>query len=204
MQNFNKIPVASAGMKIGLFGGSFNPPHQGHVHVSKTAIRKLGLDQLWWIVSPGNPLKNHDDLLPLAERLARCRRLTRHPDIRITAFEADFRLRYTADTVELLRQRRPQAQFVWVMGADNFSSFHRWDRWKIIANNVPLAVIDRPDSTTSPNSSSATHALARYRVDERDSRLLAHIKPPAWTFIHSRRSYLSSTQIRNRPQTNHT
>ena len=197
MKKFRKIPVASPGMKIGLFGGSFNPPHQGHVQISRTAIRKLGLDQLWWIVSPGNPLKDHSELLPLEERLEKCQAITSHPDIRITAFEAQFNLRYTADTVKLLARRRARASFVWVMGADNFANFHKWERWLEIANQIPLAIFDRPDSTTSPNSSSATHALAPYRVDERDSRLLANIQPPAWTFIHGPRSYLSSTQIRN-------
>ena len=192
-----KIPPASKSMKIGLFGGSFNPPHRGHLHVSKTALHELKLDQLWWMVTPGNPLKDHDKLLPLEERLLRCQQIASHPDIHITAFEANYDLRYTADTLKLLLKRRPNANFIWLMGADNFSTFHLWDRWREIANMIPLAIIDRPNSTTSPDSSSATHALARYRIDEGDAGLLADLKPPAWTFIHARRSYLSSTQIRD-------
>ena len=194
----NKIPASSAGMKIGLFGGSFNPPHLGHVHVSKTAIRKLHLDQLWWLVSPGNPLKDLHNLPGLEERIAMCHKINTHPDIKITGFEAAYDFRYTADTIKLLANRRPNIQFVWVMGADNFSNFHLWDRWQTIAGQIPLAIIDRPNSITSPNSSSATHALAKYRIDERDSPLLANLKPPAWVFIHARRSFLSSTFIRNK------
>ena len=188
-------------MKIGLFGGSFNPPHQGHVHVSRLALRSLQLDQLWWIVTPGNPLKNHNNLLALPERLAMCAQITTHRDIRITAFEAAYNLRYTADTLELLARRRATANFVWIMGADNFASFHHWDRWRDIANLVGLAVIDRPRtgpaSGPSSHSNLATHALAKYRLDESDAGLVADLQPPVWTFIHGKRSYLSSTQIRN-------
>ncbi|MCF6320313.1 MAG: nicotinate-nucleotide adenylyltransferase [Rhizobiaceae bacterium] len=184
-------------MKIGLFGGSFNPPHSGHVHISHIALRRLGLDQLWWSVSPGNPLKNNHNLLPLPQRLKLCQELVDHPAVRITAFEARFNVRYTADTLEVLTTRRPCVNFVWVMGADNLTDFHKWDRWRNIADRVPLAVIDRPGSTMSPNSTSATSSLSRFRVDERDGQLLAGAKPPAWTFIHGPRSFLSSTQIRN-------
>lgn len=184
-------------MKIGLLGGSFNPPHMGHVQVSELALRRLQLDQLWWIVSPGNPLKDNDNLPALPERLAMCRQIAAHPDIRITAFESEFNLRYTADTLELLTRRRALANFVWIMGADNFANFYHWDRWRMIADLVPLAVIDRPESTSSPNSSAPTHALARFRIDESDARLIAAMRTPVWTFIHGRRSYLSSTEIRN-------
>jgi len=192
-----KIPPTAKAMKIGLLGGSFNPPHAAHVHISRIALRTLGLDQLWWIVSPGNPLKNNDDLLPLAERLRLCQELLSHPSMKVTAFEARFNVRYTADTLKILTSRRPRVNFVWVMGADNLADFHKWDRWRKIAKLVPLAVIDRPGSTMSPNSTSATSALASFRMDERDGQLLAETRPPAWTFIHAQRSFLSSTRIRN-------
>lgn len=193
-----KIPPTAPGMKVGLFGGSFNPPHSGHVHVSRIALKKLELDQIWWMVSPGNPLKNNANLLPLEERLNLCNDITTHPDIRVTAFEAKFSVRYSADTLQILTGRRPATQFVWVMGADNFGNFHHWDRWRKIAQLVPLAIMDRPGSTMSPNSTPATHALSKFRLDERDACLLADAQTPAWTFLHSPRSFLSSTQIRNK------
>lgn len=195
-KKYFKIPPASRGMRIGLFGGSFNPPHQGHLHASLTAIKKLQLDQIWWLVTPGNPLKQQNNLAGLTERILKCQRIATHPDIRVTAFEASYNFRYSADTISLLKRRRPAANFVWVMGADNLANFHKWDRWRDIVQLMPLAIIDRPNSTTSPNSTSATHFLSRYRVDERDSSLLAGGITPAWTFIHGQRSFLSSTQIR--------
>ena len=192
-----QIPPTTLGMKIGLFGGSFNPPHKGHLLVSKIALRKLQLDRIWWIVTPGNPLKDTHQLLPVAERIALCRKLVHHPDICITAFEIGFNNRYTADTVAILTGRRPSVHWVWVMGADNLGSFHRWNRWRDIARDIPLAIIDRPGSTMSPNSTPATHSLSKFRLDERDAKLLAGTSPPAWTFIHGPRSHISSTQIRN-------
>lgn len=183
-------------MKIGLFGGSFDPPHSGHLHVSKLALKRLGLDQLWWIITPGNPLKNHSGLAPVQERISACSKMITHPNIRICAFEAKLNSRYTADTIEALRKRRPTANFVWVMGADNLAQFHRWDRWQTIANEVPLAIVDRPGATVSPNSTPATQTLSKYRMDEVDARLLPGTPPPAWVFIHGPRSYLSSSQIR--------
>lgn len=196
-RNPYQIPPASSGLRIGLFGGSFNPPHRGHLHVSLTAIRQLQLDQLWWMVTPGNPLKQGNNLSGLNERLLQCQTIARHPDIKVTAFEASYNFRYSADTIRLLKQRRPRAKFVWVMGADNLANFHHWNRWRDIVQSVPIAVIDRPNSTATPNSTSATHFLAKYRIDERDSRLIAGLNAPAWTFIHGRRSFLSSTQIRS-------
>ncbi|MCP4183494.1 MAG: nicotinate-nucleotide adenylyltransferase [Hyphomicrobiales bacterium] len=192
-----QIPPASRGLRIGLFGGSFNPPHRGHLHVSLTAIRKLRLDQLWWLVTPGNPLKQQNNLPDLKERLLQCQCIARHPAIKVTAFEASYNFRYSADTISLLKQRRPTAKFVWVMGADNLANFHKWDRWHDIVQSLPLAIIDRPDSTAIPNSTSATHFLAKYRMDESDSIVLADSDAPAWTFIHARRLFLSSTQIRD-------
>ena len=197
-RNPYKIPPAAKGMKIGLFGGSFDPPHSGHLHVSKMALKRLGLDQLWWIITPGNPLKNHAGLAPLEKRISACSKMINHPDVQICAFEAKFHSRYTADTIEILRLRRPGAKFVWVMGADNLAQFHQWDRWQTIANEVPLAIIDRPGSTVSPNSTPATQTLSKYRLDEDDARLLAGAQLPAWVFIHGPRSYLSSSQIRRK------
>ncbi len=197
-RNPYQIPPTSPGMKIGLFGGSFNPPHMGHVHVSETALQALELDQIWWLVTPGNPLKDHKQLLPLNERIARCRELAQNPSIRICAIEDKYNVRYTADTLAILNSRRANVNFVWVMGADNLAGFHHWERWREIANHTPIAVIDRPGSTKSLRSSRVAQTLAQFRLDERDASLLATSKPPAWTFIHAKRSYLSSTKIRDR------
>ncbi|HZV20147.1 MAG TPA: nicotinate-nucleotide adenylyltransferase, partial [Hyphomicrobiales bacterium] len=122
-------PHAEIGMRIGLLGGSFNPPHAAHRQISLTALKRLGLDQVWWLVTPGNPLKDHGDLAPLAERVALCRVLARHARIRVTAFEAAIGTAYTACTLRYLRRRFPGVRFVWLMGADNLASFHRWNEW---------------------------------------------------------------------------
>ena len=183
-------------MRIGLLGGSFNPPHDGHVHISEMALARLDLHQVWWLVTPGNPLKDHAGLPGLRERLALCRALATHPGIRCTGLEAAFNVRYTADTLDILTRRRPAARFVWLMGADNLADFHRWERWRDIAATVPIAVFDRPGSTLAFHSAKAAHALARFRIDEADAPLLATRQPPAWTFIHGARSALSSTALR--------
>ena len=193
-----RIPPAPAGLRIGLFGGSFNPPHEGHVLVAETALRALRLDRVWWMVTPGNPLKDHGDLAPLAERIALSRGIARDPRIVVTAFEAGHRVRYTADTVALVRARRPAVRFVWLMGADGLRSFHRWQQWRTIMRCVPIAVVDRPGHTLSHLSSKAAIAFAAARVDETDAALLPGMTPPAWTFLHGPRSAASSTEIRGR------
>lgn len=191
-----KIPHAERGMAVGLFGGSFNPPHSGHALVCETALRRLRLDRIWWMVTPGNPLKDTRGLLPLAERIAMSEKIANDPRIEVTAFEASYRIRYTADTLALLAKRYPEINFVWLMGADNMRNFHKWQRWQAIAATFPIAIIDRPGSTLSFLSSRMAIALQQARVDESDAAMLAHMKPPAWTFIHGPRSSLSSTALR--------
>ncbi len=183
-------------MRIGLFGGSFNPPHEGHVHVSELALIRGELDQVWWLVTPGNPLKDHSELAPLQERINVCREIIENPKIRITAYEAKHKVRYTADTLRLTKALRPRLNFVWLMGADNLASFHKWQDWREIARMMPIMVLDRPGSTLSYLSAPAAISLSRYRVDEDDASRLAVMKPPAWTFIHGPRNGLSSTQLR--------
>lgn len=192
-----KMPHAARGMAIGLFGGSFNPPHAGHALVSEIAMRQLRLDQLWWVVSPGNPLKDIRQLAPLSERIRLCEKINRDPRVKITAFEASHHIRYTADTLALVKSRNPGVDFVWIMGADSLRDFHRWERWREIALTFPIAVIDRPGSTLSFLSSAMAKTFDYARVDERRAPRLAHMKAPAWTFIHGPRSSLSSTAIRN-------
>jgi nicotinate-nucleotide adenylyltransferase len=191
------MPRVEQGMAVGLFGGSFNPPHEGHLLVAETAIRKLRLNQLWWMVTPGNPLKENSKLANLSKRLAWCGDQISDPRIKLTAFEAAHRLRYTAQTLKFILSRNRGVNFVWIMGADNLADFHRWQDWQDIANTVPIAVIDRPGSTLSYLSSIMAQTFDHARVDEDDASALARMKPPAWTFIHGPRSPLSSTAIRN-------
>ncbi|MBX3566627.1 MAG: nicotinate-nucleotide adenylyltransferase [Rhizobiaceae bacterium] len=190
------MPHVEKGMQVGLFGGSFNPPHAGHSLVAEIALRRLGLDRLWWMVTPGNPLKSGRDLAPLAERLRLAEAISTNPRIQVTAFEAAHRLRYTADTLALVKARNPGVDFVWIMGADNLRDFHRWQRWRQIAMTFPIAVIDRPGATLSFLSSVLAKTFDYARVDEADASRLARMKAPAWTFIHGPRSSLSSTLLR--------
>ena len=191
------MPHAEKGMAVGLFGGSFNPPHRGHALVAEIALRRLRLDQLWWIVTPGNPLKDSSELAPLSERLKLSEAAARDPRIKVTAFEARHSVRYTADTLALIKARNPGVDFVWIMGADNLRDFHHWQRWREIALTFPIAVIDRPGSTLSFLSSVVAKTFDYARIDEADAPRLARMKAPAWTFIHGPRSSLSSTAIRN-------
>ncbi|MFC3161798.1 nicotinate-nucleotide adenylyltransferase [Ciceribacter thiooxidans] len=190
------MPHVEPGMVIGLFGGSFNPPHEGHLLVAEIALRRLGLHQLWWIVTPGNPLKNRTALPPLSHRLELCEALVRDPRIKVTAFEQTLGTSYTAETLAFVKRRNPQVNFVWIMGADNLKSFHRWQHWRRIATTFPIAIIDRPGATLSYLSSKMARTFSRARIDEDDAAVLWKNEPPAWTFIHGPRSSLSSTALR--------
>ena len=193
---YARMPLAGTGQRVGLFGGSFNPPHEGHVHVCDLAMQRLKLDWIWWLVTPGNPLKDHSQLAPLDERLAACDAITGDPRMKITAIEAGLPTSYTADTLIHIVGRNPHINFVWLMGADNLGQFHHWERWQDIAALMPIAVIDRPGSTMALHSAPAAVTLARYRRDESDASMLPGASTPAWTFIHGPRSTLSSTAIR--------
>jgi nicotinate-nucleotide adenylyltransferase len=185
-------------MKIGLFGGSFNPPHAGHRAASLLALRRLGLDRIWWLVTPANPLKNAKDLGPLVLRLEAARKIADHPRIEVTAIEAAIGAAYSFETVQYLKRRCPGVHFIWLMGADNFRSFHLWQRWRDIAKLVPIAIIDRPCFTFNAGSGRAGLALARRRLQEEKARALAMTKPPAFVFLHGPRSAASSTALRGR------
>ncbi|MEZ2131665.1 MULTISPECIES: nicotinate-nucleotide adenylyltransferase [unclassified Sinorhizobium] len=191
------MPHVERGMVVGLFGGSFNPAHEGHALVAEIAIRRLRLDQLWWMVTPGNPLKDRNHLAPLAQRIAGSEALASDPRIKVTAFEAALGVRYTADTLERVKARNPHVHFIWIMGADSLKTFHKWQRWQEIARTFPIAVIDRPGSTLSFLSSKMTKTFAFARVDEDDAGVLWKKPAPAWTFIHGPRSLLSSTALRD-------
>jgi len=196
---FVRTPPALPGQRIGIMGGSFNPPHDGHLIVARTALRRLRLDQLWWVVTPGNPLKSHDRLAPLPQRLAGCRALIGGDRrMHVTAFEADLGSPYTARTLQFLTQRYPSTRFVWVMGADNLAHFHRWQNWRGIARLMPFAVVDRPEWRLKALASPAAHSLSRVQRPESSAGRLAVVPAPAWTFLTSKLSSLSSTALRGR------
>jgi nicotinate-nucleotide adenylyltransferase len=191
-----RLPPHSPGLRVGLFGGSFNPPHRGHVHASELALKRIGLDRIWWLVSPGNPLKETKDLPPLASRIKAARALARDPRILVSGLEAEIGTRYTYDTVLYLRRRCPDVRFVWIMGADILAQLHLWQRWREIAELVPLAVIDRPGATSPTLRTPAAHWLARYRLAEAEAAFLPQAEPPAFVFLHGPRIDISSTLLR--------
>jgi nicotinate-nucleotide adenylyltransferase len=191
-----RLPPFAPGMRIGLLGGSFNPPHGGHALITRLALRRLALDRVWWLVTPGNPLKSLTGLAALKARVDAARRLDVGPRVIVTDIEAQIGSRFTYDTLLWLRQRAASVNFVWIMGADNLRQFHLWRHWREVADLVPIAVVDRPGSTLKAISSPAGAALAPWRVPERDATRFAAMRPPALIFLHGPRSWLSSTALR--------
>ncbi|MDR3470062.1 MAG: nicotinate-nucleotide adenylyltransferase [Xanthobacteraceae bacterium] len=192
------LPHFAGGMRIGLLGGSFNPPHAAHRAVSLFAMKRLKLDRVWWLVSPGNPLKDTSTLHQLNERAAAAEAVADDPRIAVTCLEAVIGTRYTSDTIAYLRRRCADVRFVWIMGADNLAQFHRWRQWRQIVGQVPIAVIDRAPQGIRALASPAAQALSPYRLNERQAGLLATHEPPAWTFLTGMKLDLSSTALRNR------
>lgn len=191
------IPVHTTGLRVGLLGGSFNPPHQAHRAISLFALKRLKLDRVWWLVTPGNPLKDVSALPDLTERMTAARAVADDPRIEISDVESVIGTRYTADTLRHLRMRCPGVDFVWIMGVDNLAQFHRWQRWRDIAGHMPIAVIDRASQGLRGMASPAALALARDRIPERDAALLPGLPPPAWVFLTGLKLNASSTGLRN-------
>jgi nicotinate-nucleotide adenylyltransferase len=191
------LPFHSDGMRVGLLGGSFNPPHLAHRAVSLFAIKRLKLDRVWWLVTPGNPLKDNGALHMLEERAEAARRMANDPRIDVSCLESVIGTRYTVDTVNYLRRRLSGLRFVWIMGADNLAQFHRWQHWQRIASQMPIAVIDRPPQSFRALTAPAAQALARYRLPENEAGRLADYRPPAWVFLSGLKMNLSSTGLRN-------
>ena len=186
--------MAARNMRIGLLGGSFNPAHEAHREISLTALKRLGLDQVWWLVTPGNPLKDPSKLASLESRVEMARKMARHPRIEVTGFAGGSA--YTIDLLAELKRRFPGVNFVWLMGADNLAQFHRWRAWEEIFAAVPMAVLDRPGLRLKARASKAAQRFALYQVDESDAGGLARLEPPAWTILSHRLSGLSSTELR--------
>jgi nicotinate-nucleotide adenylyltransferase len=184
------------GQRIGLLGGSFNPAHDGHRQISVTALKRLGLDAVWWIVSPANPLKTTGELAPLGERLAEARRVASHARIAVTSFETELPTAFTVGTLRFLRRRHPATRFVWLMGADNLVSVHRWQAWQDIFQLMPVAVLDRPGWRLRAAASKAAGLFRRSVLPEERAATLARRPAPAWTFITLPLSPHSSTEIR--------
>jgi nicotinate-nucleotide adenylyltransferase len=185
-------------LRIGLFGGSFNPPHAAHRAASLLAIKRLQLDHVWWLVTPGNPLKDVRGLPPLDARIDAARRVAGHPRIHITGIEAALGTRYTRDTLAKLIHRYPGVRFVWIMGADNLPAFHRWRNWRAIARMVPIAVVDRADDGLNAVAGIAPQAFAAARIPESEAGILASLQPPAWVYLHGLKSPISSTDLRQK------
>lgn len=196
VRNGLSLPPHSPGMRIGLFGGTFDPPHKAHLGATLLAMKRLGLDRVWWLVTPGNPLKDTSGLAPLPQRIAAARSLTRHPRIDVSGIETVIKTRYSHDTLSWLVRRCPGVRFVWIMGADNLRSFHRWQRWREIAKLVPMVVVDRLGPSLYAPASPAAHALAYAKIPEFDARTLPDRKPPVWSYLHGLKSPLSSTALR--------
>ena len=182
-----------------MLGGSFNPAHGGHLHISELALKFLDLHQIWWLVSPQNPLKPVDGMAPFPVRLEGARRIA-ETDPRILVTDLESRLassRYTADSLKALRRRFPRPRFVWLMGGDNLVQIPKWQRWPEIFRTVPIAVFDRPSYSLKALSGPAAKRFARYRVPASDERRLAEMEPPAWVFFHTRLDDRSATRIRS-------
>ena len=190
------LPPFQPGMRIGLYGGSFNPAHAGHRHVALTALKRLKLDRLWCLVTPGNPLKDISGLPSLSERIRATADIMDHPAVAVTGLEAKAGTRFTAATLDWLHHRTKGCHLVWVMGADNLKQFHKWQRWQGIMVQIPVAIIDRPGYSLAPLYATAAHHFAQFRLSDDDAGALATLDRPGWTFLYGPRSDLSSTSLR--------
>lgn len=191
----HQFPYAAPGQVIGLLGGSFDPAHSGHAHITREALKRFGLDRVWWLVSPGNPLKTRGPA-PLQTRIAQACKVMQHPRVEITDIEAKLGTRYTAQTLTRLQMMYPKVRFVWLMGADNMAQFHLWQDWRGIMESVPIGVLARPGQRISARMSRAAGLYASYRIPGRFGHLLALSQAPAWCFVNVPMNSASSTAIR--------
>ncbi len=189
------LPYVARGQRIGLLGGSFDPPHKGHVHITLEALKRFGLDQVWWLVSPGNPLKDRGPA-KLERRMAAAAQIMDHPRVHITDFEARVGTRYTAETLAVLQHKCPHAQFVWLMGADNLAQFHLWRDWQEIMARVPVGVLARPGDRIEARTAKAAQVFKKARLQPKQSRQLSRVEAPAWAFANIPMREISSTDLR--------
>lgn len=192
------MPLAFPGMRIGLFGGSFNPPHHGHRHVSEVALKRMQLHRVWWLVTPGNPLKGRAGLETIAEREVAARKAAGHPRMIISGFERYLTTPYAIDTVRFLRRRYPAVRFVWIMGGDNLVTFHLWRYWRELFKALPIMVIDRPEARNQALASQAALYYAAARLPESKAKMLSGLSAPAWIYATAPLNDISSTEIRHR------
>ena len=190
--------VRGGRLAIGLLGGSFNPAHDGHRYISEQALKRLRLDQVWWLVSPQNPLKAREGMASHAERMASARAVARHPRIRVSDIESRLGVAHTAEVLARLQRRHPRCRFVWLMGADNLATIHRWRNWRQIFMRVPIAVFARPSYDSRALAGLAATRFQAARLPERKASSLANREPPAWVFLAIRRHPASATAIRAR------
>ena len=191
------MPFAMPGMRIGLFGGSFDPPHSGHLHVSLEALKRCRLDRVWWLVSPGNPLKQGAPA-PISERLEAARRCARHPRLQVSGIELELGTRFTSETLNTLRSVYPGVRFVWIMGADNLAGFHLWNDWRWILENFPVAILGRPNQKLRAAGSVAARTYRQYWLVPTGAGLLASSGTPCWSMLDGPTLEISSSGIRNR------
>ena len=191
----NGMPLATKGLRIGLLGGSFDPPHSGHMHISKWAIKEFSLDRIWWLVSPGNPLKK-DAPADLDRRLSACNKLVNHPKVIVTDLERVFNTRYTAQTLISLKSQYRGVRFVWLMGADNLAEFHKWDRWQDIMHMLPVGVMARPNQQLAANCSPAARIFRESRLSAQSSTALPFKEAPSWSLLTGPMDDESSSKIR--------
>ena len=189
-------PVVKTNQHIGLFGGSFNPAHSGHLHISKTALERLKLDRVWWLLSPQNPLKDAHDYAPYGDRAQSARKVIDTPKIELSFFEHEQNITSSVDTIHQLLQLHTGIKFVWLMGADAFAGLDSWKDWRIIIETIPIAVFNRPGFTNPALGSKAARLYAKFRLDEEDAALLPGKKAPAWCFINQPLDFTASTDIR--------
>jgi nicotinate-nucleotide adenylyltransferase len=189
--------VNRSGPLTGLLGGSFNPAHGGHRGISLFALRRLGLGEVWWLVSPGNPLKPAAGMAPLAARVGVAQRMARGAPIRVTAIERELATRFTIDTLRALLRRYPKRRFVWLMGSDNLAQFHRWKEWRGIARLMPIAVIARPGYDAPAMASPAMAWLGRYRRRPEALKDPARRSAPALYLLRFDPDPRSATAIRS-------
>lgn len=197
-----ELPKAAGGQRIGLYGGSFDPAHDAHVHVTKEALKRFNLDRIWWLFSPGNPLKE-DGPAPIETRLAFAKSLFQHRGVEMTDVEAVLGTKYTHDTLDVLQSKFPNVKFTWLMGADNLIQFDQWQNWQGIMNSMPVGVWARPGLRVGARTSKAAQVFRRNRLPQRNSRAVSGSKSPAWCFTNIPMRSESSSEIRASGQWGH-